>query len=136
MRSRGNDILLLAQKFLQDFTRQSAKKVTGISNPVARKLLDYEWPGNVRELRNTIERGVALTRFDKLVVEDLPEKIRTYRSSQFVFGGEAPGELISMEDLEKRYIQHVIKTVGGNRTQAAKILGLDRKTIYRKLPKI
>ena len=86
------------------------------------------WPGNVRELRNVIERAVALTRFDKLTVEDLPEKIRDYRSSQVVLGGNDPGELLPLEEVERRYILHVLDAVGGNRTLAARTLGLDRKT--------
>ena len=69
------------------------------------------WPGNVRELRNVIERAVALTRFDKLTLEDLPEKIRDYRSSQVVIGGSDPGELVPLEEVERRYILHVLECV-------------------------
>ena len=93
----------------------------------------YRWPGNVRELRNVIERAVALTRFDKLTVEDLPEKIRNYRSSQVVLGGEDPSELSPLEEVKRRYILHVLQSAGDNRTLAARTLGLDRKTLYRKL---
>ena len=100
---------------------------------VAEKLLAYNWPGNVRELRNVIERAVALTRLDKLTLEDLPEKVRDYRSSQVVIGGSDPGELVPLEEVERRYILHVLECVQGNRTLAAKKLGLDRKTLYRKL---
>jgi two-component system response regulator HydG len=87
----------------------------------------------VRELRNVIERAVALTRFDTLTVEDLPEKIRDWRSSQVFIGGEDPSELVPMEEVERRYIEHVVRSVDGNKTLAARILGLDRKTLYRKL---
>ena len=100
---------------------------------VAEKLLAYYWPGNVRELRNVIERAVALTRLDKLTLEDLPEKVRDFRSSQVVIGGSDPGELVPLEEVERRYILHVLECVQGNRTLAAKKLGLDRKTLYRKL---
>ena len=100
---------------------------------MAEKLLAYSWPGNVRELRNVIERAVALTRFDQLTVEDLPEKIRDYRSSQVILGGDDPGELVPLEEVDRRYILHVLESVGGNRTLAARTLGLDRKTLYRKL---
>ena len=93
----------------------------------------YSWPGNVRELRNVIERAVALTRFDKLAVDDLPKKIRDYQSSQVIIGGNDPTELISLEDVERRYILHVLNAVGDNKTNAARVLGLDRKTLYRKL---
>jgi two-component system response regulator HydG len=84
-------------------------------------------------LRNVIERAVALTRYDNLAVDDLPEKIRDYRQSQVVFGGSDPTELTTLEDVERRYILHVLETVGGNKTLASRVLGLDRKTLYRKL---
>ena len=76
LRERGTDILLLAQHFIEQFAIRTDKHVSGISNAAAEKLLDYAWPGNVRELRNAIERAVALTQYEKLIVEDLPEKIR------------------------------------------------------------
>ena len=78
---------------------------------VAEKLLAYNWPGNVRELRNVIERAVALTRLDKLTLEDLPEKVRDFRSSQVVIGGSDPGELVPLEEVERRYILHVLECV-------------------------
>jgi len=101
--------------------------------PVAEKLLAYCWPGNVRELRNVIERAVALTRFDQITVADLPEKIRDYHTPQVILGGADPGELAPLEEVDRRYILHVLESVGGNRTLAARTLGLDRKTLYRKL---
>jgi two-component system response regulator HydG len=133
LRSRGNDVLLLARHFIEDIAGRSGKRVTGISRAAAERLLEYSWPGNVRELRNAMERAVALTRFDEIAVEDLPEKVRSYRGSQVVVGGEDPTELISLEALERRYIEHVLRTVGDNKSLAARILGLDRKTLYRKL---
>ena len=87
----------------------------------------------MRELRNVVERAVALTRHDKLTVDDLPEKIRDFRGSQVVIAGNDPGELTSLEEVERRYILHVLQCLGDNRTLAAKTLGLDRKTLYRKL---
>ena len=133
LRARGTDILLLAHHFIEQFAAHSGKQVVGLSNTAAKKLLKYTWPGNVRELRNAIERAVALTRFEKLTVEDLPEKIRAYQNSTVFIGNNNPNELIPMEEVERRYILHVLKTVGGNRTLAARVLGLDRKTLYRKL---
>jgi DNA-binding NtrC family response regulator len=133
LRSRGTDALLLAQHFIETFAARAKKNVTGMSEAVGEKLLAYCWPGNVRELRNIIERAVALTRHDKLTVEDLPEKIRDYRSSQVYIGGEDPGELVPLEEVERRYILHVLDSTGENRTLAARTLGLDRKTLYRKL---
>lgn len=133
LRARGTDLLLIGQHYIKQFAERSAKPITGISENAAEKLLAYSWPGNVRELRNVIERAVALTRYEQLAVDDLPEKIRNYRSDQVVLGGEDPTELIPMEEVERRYIQHVLKAVNGNKTNAARILGLDRKTLYRKL---
>jgi two-component system response regulator HydG len=133
LRSRGTDTLLLAQHFVEKFAARFHKAVTGISEAVAERLLAYSWPGNVRELRNVMERAVALTRYDKLAVEDLPEKIRDYRSSQVFIGGEDPTDLVPVEEVERRYILHVLEASGGNKTLAARTLGLDRKTLYRKL---
>jgi two-component system response regulator HydG len=133
LRARGADALLLAQHFIDLCAGRAGKSVGGMSDGVAEKLLAYSWPGNVRELRNVIERAVALTRFDKLTVDDLPEKIRDYHSSQVIIGGNNPGELVPLEEVERRYILHVLDSVGGNRTLAARTLGLDRKTLYRKL---
>jgi len=133
LRARGTDILLLAHHFVKHFANRTGKEVVGVSDAAAEKLLSYSWPGNVRELRNAIERAVALTRFENLAVEDFPQKIRAYQSDQLVVGTHDPSELVSMEEIERRYILHVLKTVKGNRTLAARILKLDRKTLYRKL---
>jgi DNA-binding NtrC family response regulator len=133
LRARGTDILLLAQHFLVRCAARSRKAVTGIAEGAAKKLLAYDWPGNVRELRNAIEHAVALTCYDHIVVEDLPERIRAYQTPPLLIGGENPVELVSMHEVERRYIQHVLETVQGNKTLAARILGFDRKTLYRKL---
>ncbi|MEO8493504.1 MAG: sigma-54 dependent transcriptional regulator [Planctomycetota bacterium] len=133
LRARGADVLLIAQHYLQLLAGRAGKPITGISANAAEKLLAYAWPGNVRELRNVIERAVALTRYEQLAVEDLPEKIRDYRSDQVIIGGHDPAELLPMEEVERRYILHVLNTVGRNKTTTARILGLDRKTLYRKL---
>jgi two-component system response regulator HydG len=133
LRMRGTDILLLAQHFMEHFATRSGKHVVGLSKAVAEKLLEYSWPGNVRELRNAIERAVALTQYEKLVVEDLPGIIRAYRSTDIIIGSSDPAGLASMEEMERRYILHVLQSVGGNKTLAARLLGFDRKTLYRKL---
>jgi DNA-binding NtrC family response regulator len=133
LRARGADVLLLAQRFVEQFAERTNRPVTGITHPAAQKLLAYSWPGNVRELKNAIERAVALTQFEKITIEDLPPKVSTYESKQVVLGADDPQELVSMEDVERRYLLHVLQAVGGNRTLAARILGLDRKTLYRKL---
>jgi len=133
LRSRGADVLLLAQHYLQEFAKASGKKIVGLSDATARKLMDYSWPGNVRELRNAIERAVALTQFERLAVDDLPDKIRNYRGTHLELAGDNPSELMTMEEVERRYIQHVLNVTHNNRTQTAQILGFDRKTLYRKL---
>jgi two-component system response regulator AtoC len=133
LRARGADVLLLAQVFLEQFARQHGKRVQGISSPVAERLLAYAWPGNIRELRNGMERAVALARFEDLVVEDLPAQIREYRTSHVLVAASDPSELVSLAEVERRYVERVMQAVGGNKRQAAQILGLDRATLYRKL---
>jgi DNA-binding NtrC family response regulator len=133
LRDRGSDVLLLAQRFVEHFAAMIGKDVAGITAPAAEKLLAYQWPGNVRELRNCVEHGVALTRFSRIIVEDLPEKIRSYASQ--TSPGE-PGDIADVVPLgvmEQRYIDHVMSLVNGNKTRASRLLGLDRKTLYRKL---
>jgi two-component system response regulator HydG len=104
-----------------------------MSAAVAERLAAYAWPGNVRELRNCIERAVALTQFDELTVDDLPARISAYRPSHVVVAGDDPSELAPLEEVERRYILRVLDSVAGNKTLAAKVLGLDRATLYRKL---
>jgi len=133
LRARGNDVLLLAQRFLAHFAARSGKRVVGLSAAAAQRLVAYAWPGNVRELQNCIERAVALTAYEELTVEDLPERIRDYRAPSNASQGGDPSELVSLEEMERRYIQRVLDTVGGSRTLASRILGVDRKTLYRKL---
>jgi two-component system, NtrC family, response regulator AtoC len=133
LRSRGNDILVLAQRFLGEFAARSKKSVLGLSPAVAERLRSYAWPGNVRELQNCIERAVAMAVYAELTVEDLPERIRDYKSSHVVVASDDPAELLSMEEVERRYILRVLEAVGGQKSTAARVLGLDRKTLYRKL---
>ena len=132
LRARGLDILLLARHFLEESAASCGKGVLGLSETVAQRLLSYPWPGNVRELRNVMEHAVALTTTEKVVVEDLPEKLSTFESSHVLLASSNPAELFPMEEVERRYIKTVLGAVGGNRTLAARILGFDRKTLYRK----
>jgi DNA-binding NtrC family response regulator len=135
LRTRGADILLLAGKFIGDFAVKQGRKVTGLAESTAKRLLGYEWPGNVRELRNAMEHGVAMTLFDKIVPEDLPWKIRSHIGSALFLETDNPLELISLEEMSRRYIAHVLKAAKGNQSVAAQILQIDRKTLYRKLQK-
>ena len=133
LRARGNDVVALAQVFLKRFATDTGKAIHGIAENAAAKLMAYNWPGNVRQLRNVIERAVALAQFDTITIDDLPEKILEHRDDRLIVGGHDPDELTPLEDVERRYILHVLKAVDNNKTLAAKTLGLDRKTLYRKL---
>jgi DNA-binding NtrC family response regulator len=133
LRARGGDVLLLAQRFLEHFARRAAKPLVAWSAPAAERLLAYAWPGNVRELQNCVERAVALTRYAQIAVEDLPEKVRTYRSAYVVVAADDPSELVPLEEVERRYILRVMEAVAGNKTAAAQVLGIERATLYRKL---
>ena len=133
LRARGNDVLLLAQHFVRKFAERMGKGVTGISSEAAKKLVEYDWPGNVRQLENSMERAVTLTRFEQLTVEDLPERISRYESSRMTIADVDSEHMLTLDQLEKRYIERVLKAAQGNKTQAAKLLGVDRRTLYRKL---
>jgi two-component system response regulator HydG len=132
LRDRGRDVLLLAQHFLEQCARAMGREVVGLTASCAAKLTTYSWPGNVRELANVIERAVALTRSSRLTVDDLPEAVRAgdpVRSATLASGMEA---LVPLEEVERRYIRRVMQATGGNKTLAAQILGVDRRTLYRK----
>jgi two-component system response regulator HydG len=133
LRERGGDVLHLAQHFLKQFAERNDKPTLELSTTGAEKLMAYNWPGNVRELENCMEHAVALARFDQITVEDLPEKIRAYRAERFVVAANDPTEIVTMDELERRYILRVLALVGGNKSRAAQVLGFDRRTLYRKL---
>ncbi len=133
LRSRGNDVLLLAQHFLQRASARAGKRIVGLSLAAAERLLAYSWPGNVRELQNCIERAVAMAQYTQVALEDLPETVRDHRRSHVVSVSDDPAELLPVEEVERRYILRVVEAVGGNKTEAARILGFDRTTLYRKL---
>lgn len=136
LRSRGNDILLLAQHFIDEIRARSGKSIKGITSEAAQKLLDYDWPGNVRELENCIERAVALTRYEDLVVGDLPEKVRDYESSKMVISGDDPEHFPTLDEVQRRYIRRVLEATHDNKAQTARILGLGRRTLYRWLERM
>ncbi len=134
LRARGNDILLLALEFIKQLSKRFNKSVTGLAQPVAASLLAYDWPGNVRELRNAIERAVALTHHTKLTMEDFSEQLKSnHGSAKIPTGIVETGTIITLEEMENRYIDQVLEQLNGNRTMAARLLGVDRKTLYRKL---
>ncbi|MGZ3418472.1 MAG: sigma-54-dependent transcriptional regulator [Polyangiales bacterium] len=133
LRARGNDILYLAQTFLRTFAERASKKVIGLSTSAGQKMLEYSWPGNVRELQNAMERAVALARFEEITVDDLPERVKSWKPQQVLVTSEDPSELVPLEEVEKRYVMRVFEAVNKNRSKAARILGVDRKTLRRKL---
>jgi len=133
LRKRGNDALLLAQFFLERAANRSSKNVTRLGRAVAEHIMSYDWPGNVRELENCMERAVALARFDEITTDDLSAKIREHRPTEVFTESNDPKQLPSMDVVEERYIRKVLAAVGGNKTLAAKVLGFDRRTLYRKL---
>ena len=90
----------------------------------------------MRELQNCIERAVALTRFEEIAVDDLPEKVRDYHRSHVLVASDDPSELVPMEEVERRYVLRVMEAVAGNKTAAARILGLERKRLYRMLDRL
>jgi two-component system response regulator HydG len=133
LRERANDVLLLAQFFLQRAAARSGKAVNRVGHLVAERLVSYSWPGNVRQLENCMERAVALARFDEITLDDLPAKLRTQRLTETFVAATSPADFPPMHVVEERYANKVLNAVNGNKTQAAKILGFDRRTLYRKL---
>jgi two-component system response regulator HydG len=89
----------------------------------------------VRELENCIARAAAFAEHDLLTVDDLPPKIRDYRPDRFVLPADAPHNVVTLEEVERRYVQRVLTLFGGNKTKAANVLGIDRRTLYRKAEK-
>ena len=129
LRERAGDIPLLVSRFLSEFSAANGNRVTGIT-PAAMKLLEaYPWPGNVRELRNAVERMVVLSQGGQLDVEDVPEHMRTIVPSG-ISQSIPTGTLI---ETEKAKILSVLEQVNGNRSRAAQMLGISRRTLYRKL---
>jgi two-component system, NtrC family, response regulator AtoC len=133
LRARGNDTLLLAEHFVRKFSERSGKAVQGLSIEAQTKLLAYDWPGNVRQLENTIERAVALTRGEQIMIEDLPERITRFDGSTGVLSDVDLEHVRTLEQVERRHIEQAVKHAHGNKTRAAKALGIDRRTLYRKL---
>ena len=133
LRARSTDILLLAQYFLTRIATQLKKPVEGISGAAARRLLAYDWPGNVRELENCMERAVALCRFTQITIDDLPTTLTEHSASTLLMPTASPLELITIDEMTRRYVRQVMIAAGGNKTHAARLLGIDRRSLYRRL---
>ena len=129
LRERKEDIELLSASFLSTFNREDGRKIEGFT-PAARKaMFSYSWPGNVRELRNTVEAAVVLSRSNVIDIDDLPPQLReTNGESSISF--TLP---VTMEEAEKGLILETISFCKGNKTKAADLLGIGRKTLHRKL---
>ncbi len=129
LRERGDDILLLAQHFVTKFGEESGKPPCRFSDNALQVLRSYDWPGNVRELENVIQRLVVMTDGDLIEVPDLPSLLRfsALRKTGFTR---------TLAEVEAEYIRNVLASVNGNKTRAAEILGIDRKTLREKLSKM
>ena len=137
LRERREDIPLLADAFLKEFAKQNQKKVTGFSNEAQEALQRYDWPGNVRELRAALEHAVALCRGERIAARDLPSRVvgnvvppalRTLSAS--VTNGKPD---LNLEKMEQEFIRQALQITLGNITEAAKLLGISRRTLHRKL---
>jgi two-component system response regulator HydG len=132
LREREHDALLLAEVFLQEASARLGKTVRSLSTAAARALLAYRWPGNVRELRNVIEYAVTVAAFDHLSETDLPEAVQSRRSSSPDLRADDP----RWSAVERQHIEAVLRSVDGNRARAARLLGIDRRTLHRKLDRL
>jgi DNA-binding NtrC family response regulator len=133
LRERAGDIPLLAQTFLAEFSREMSKNVKDFTADALEALIQYSWPGNVRELRSALERAVVLCRGDRISVRELPPAIR---SGGTAGAGTAPllaSNNLTVEEAEKQLIIRALKEADGNRTAAAKKIGMSRRTLHRKL---
>jgi two-component system response regulator HydG len=127
------DVVHLATHFLREVCGRDGRQVPAIPPEVAQKLLNYPWPGNVRELENCMERLSALSSTQSLSVSDLPEAVRLHERERFTVQLDAAEEVVTLDQLEKRYVLRVLQLVKDNRSRAAVMLGIDRRTLYRRL---
>ena len=131
LRERHEDIRVLAQHYLRVYSAKNGRKLDGFSNEALERLESYAWPGNVRELENLIERTVLLARKDRIDAEDLPEEVAGVKRPP----RDAILELVGtpLAEIEQRLLDETLRITGGNKTQAAKLLGIDVRTVARKL---
>jgi two-component system response regulator HydG len=137
LRCRLEDILPLTTHFLRRAAEKEPRTPIRLSPEAARMLVDYDWPGNVRELENCVERAIALARYDHLAPADLPERIRSFRPVDSLPADDeiASNEILPLEELERRYILRALRILQGNGVRAAELLGVDRRTLSRRLKK-
>ncbi len=136
LRERGEDVELLAARLVARFGANRQPPVAGIA-PSARALFQrYAFPGNVRELSNALERAVAFCQGDEITAADLPERLRRTGAAAEpapLSGLWDDARLPTLEQVERRYIAHVLEALGGNKRRAAQVLGIGRRTLYRRL---
>lgn len=130
---RRDDIPLLSYYFLKKYAALMKKETSEISQDVIAILMNYDFPGNVRELENIMERGVALSNTNTIEIAHLPEDLKELSIMTF---RKKEGKIPSLEEQETAYINWVLKEVGGNKTLASQILGIDRVSLWRKLKKL
>ncbi len=133
LRERHADIVLLARHFLARAAARAGRPLPTLAPAAAEKLLAYEWPGNVRELENCIESAVAVSDGPELNVSDLPAKLRDFQSQRVVLAADSSQDLVTLAELSQRYLNRVLTLLSGNKTRAAQVLGVDRRTLYRML---
>jgi len=133
LRERRQDIPLVVDHFVKEFSRIYKKPITGIERDALNVLMAYPWPGNVRELKHVIENMVVVSRGETLTVENLPESIQ--RSETKVKTDLQSLVGIPLKEVERVLIRNTLEQVGGNRHDAAKILGIGERTLYRKVKK-
>ncbi len=132
LRERSGDVLLLADHFVEKFCSRNGVPVKKISRVALQRLMEYSWPGNVRELENVVERMVALCEEDVIDEDDIPPSVNGGRAGDYA---RRIGSDMSLEDLECLHIESVLKRTKGHQIRASQILGIDRRTLYRKLIK-
>ncbi|HUU50760.1 MAG TPA: sigma-54 dependent transcriptional regulator [Nitrospinota bacterium] len=136
LRERENDLLLLAEHFLKRYNKVFGKDFQGISESVKEVFLEYSWPGNIRELKNFMERVVLLEKGPEITIEHLPqEMIGGVLVGNILDKSEPKRQIYSLEELEAVYVQRVLQFCQSNKTKAAKLLGIDRHTLDKKLKK-
>lgn len=132
LRDRKEDIPLLVEHFLHKYNKKAKKNIETISPRAVKALTEYDWPGNIRELENTIERAVVLSKSNGIDIEDL-----MYHGIGASLSALGPvgGKYKTLEEIEKEYIKAVLRAQLGNKTRAADLLGIDRKTLWAKIKK-
>jgi two-component system response regulator HydG len=136
LRERPEDIKLLVKHFVLRASAEAGKPVPKIEPDTMASLIRYLWPGNVRELQNAIQSSVILCRESRLTIEDLPSRIAETDKNFANDINQAVTQRRSLEELERQYVRMVLVSVNGNKTEAAAILQIDRKTLYRKLEEL